>query len=97
VHDASADGSQRLDLEAKVPKGIYENTPEGSQDFLRMGYSKQKTWQILEVKNGRRVQAHPENLVYSLRITLHPAAPSGKQFKLVDSTPYQMSGTQSRS
>jgi len=97
VHDASADGNQRLDLEALVAKGIYEKAPEGSQDFLRMSYSKQKTWQVLEVKNGRRVQGEPESLVYSRRIALYPASPGGKQWKLVDTTRYQMAGAQSRS
>ncbi|MDQ3234461.1 MAG: hypothetical protein M3Q07_21880 [Pseudobdellovibrionaceae bacterium] len=97
VHEASADANQRLELEAIVAKGIYDHAPEGSQDFLRMSYSKQKTWQVLEVKNGRRVEGQAENLVYSRRIALYPESPSGKQFKLVDTTRYQMAGVQSRS
>lgn len=97
VHDASVEGNQRLDLEAIVAKGIYEKTPQGSQDFLRMSYSQQKAWQILEVKNGRRVEGQAENLVYSRRIALHPTSPTGKQFKLVDTIRYQMAGAQARS
>jgi hypothetical protein len=96
VHEGAGE-NQRLELEAIVGKGIYENAPEGSQDFLRMSYAKQKTWQALELKNGSRVEGQAENLVYSRRIALYPESPQGKQFKLVDTTRYQMAGAQSRS
>jgi hypothetical protein len=96
VHEGAGD-MQRLELEAIVAKGIYEKSPEGSQDFLRMSYAKQKTWQVLELKNGVRVEGQPENLVYSRRIALYPESPNGKQFKLVDTTRYQMAGAASRS
>lgn len=96
VHEGTGE-SQRLELDAVVAKGIYEKAPEGSQDFLRMSYARQKTWQVLELKNGSRVEGQPENLVYSRRIALYPESPNGKQFKLVDTTRYQMSGAASRS
>ncbi len=96
VHEGAGE-NQRLELEAVVAKGIYEKTPEGSQDFLRMSYAKQKTWQALELKNGSRVEGQAENLVYSRRIALYPDAPNGKQFKLVDTIRFQMTGAESRS
>jgi hypothetical protein len=43
------------------------------------------------------VEGQPENLVYSRRIALYPESPNGKQFKLVDTTRYQMSSAASRS
>jgi hypothetical protein len=96
VHEAQAD-NQRLELEAVVAKGIYENAPEGSQDFLRMSYARQKTWQALELKNGSRMEGQADRLVYSRRIALYPESPQGKQFKLVDTIRYQMPGAETRS
>ncbi|WP_141736188.1 hypothetical protein [Oligoflexus tunisiensis] len=96
VHEAVAD-NQRLDLEAIVAKGIYDNAPEGTQDFLRMSYAKKRTWQALEVKNGWRVEGQPESLVYSRRIALYPESPNGQQFKLVDTIGYGMPDASSRS
>lgn len=59
--------------------------------FMQLSYTKEKTWQNLEVKNGA-----DGALAYSRRIALYPDAPNARKFRLVDTTRFQMEGEKSR-